>query len=183
MIPAQFRLTYLFIAQLIIDGHGEADDADVMLDQQAGQMKAIFEVKDGKWSMDWYIRTPQQVFDTIEPIQSKPKPKKKLSALDLPLPFNSVEFRDAWISWFNHRQEIKKPLSSETHKSQLKTMGAMGEKKAIDAIRFTIDKGWQGLHEADSYSNKKTETNGKLTSRISRQDAAALLNSAVGKRN
>ena len=183
MIPAQFRLTYLFIAQLIIDGHGEADDADVMLDQQAGQMKAIFEVKDGKWSMDWYIRTPQQVFDAIEPVQTKSKPKRKLGALDLPLPFDSLAFRDAWVSWFNHRQEIKKPISAETHKSQLKTMGVMGEKKAIDAIRFTIDKGWQGLHEPDAYSNNKTETNGNLTKRISRQDAADLLNSVITKRS
>jgi len=62
VIPAQFRLTFLFIAQLIIDGNGQADDEDVMIDPMAGQMKAIFEVKNGKWTMDWYIKNGSKQF-------------------------------------------------------------------------------------------------------------------------
>ena len=150
VIPAQFRLTYLFIAQLIIDGHGEADDADVMLDQQAGQMKAIFEVKDGKWSMDWYIKNGSKQF-------KKPTLKEVneyFSATVLPAEgqkfFNFYESK-GWMVGKNKMKDWKAAARNWITSSQDKL--------------------------------KSNETNGKLTSRISRQDAAALLDSAVGKRN
>ena len=150
MIPAQFRLTYLFIAQLIIDGHGEADDADVMLDQQAGQMKAIFEVKDGKWSMDWYIKNGSKQF-------KKPTLKEVneyFSATVLPAEgqkfFNFYESK-GWMVGKNKMKDWKSAARNWITSSQDKL--------------------------------KSNDTNGNLTKRISRQDAAALLNSAVGKRN
>lgn len=148
VIPAQFRLTYLFIAQLIIDGHGEADDADVMLDQQAGQMKAIFEVKDGKWSMDWYIKNGSKQF-------KKPTLKEVneyFSATVLPAEgqkfFNFYESK-GWMVGKNKMKDWKAAARNWITSSQDKL--------------------------------KSNDTNGKLTTRISRQDAAALLDSAVGK--
>lgn len=148
VIPAQFRLTYLFIAQLIIDGHGEADDADVMLDQQAGQMKAIFEMKDGKWSMDWYIKNGSKQF-------KKPTLKEVneyFSATVLPAEgqkfFNFYESK-GWMVGKNKMKDWKAAARNWITSSQDKL--------------------------------KSNDTNGKLTTRISRQDAAALLDSAVGK--
>ena len=148
MIPAQFRLTYLFIAQLIIDGHGEADDADVMLDQQAGQMKAIFEVKDGKWSMDWYIKNGSKQF-------------KKPTLKEVNEYFSATVLPDEGQKFFNF------------YESKGWMVGKNKMKDWRSAARNWITSSQDKL--------KSNDTNGKLTTRISRQDAAALLDSAVGK--
>lgn len=150
LIPAQLRLTYFFIVQLIIDGNGEADDADVMMDQQAGQMKAIFDVKDGKWSMDWYIKNGSKQF-------KKPTLKEVneyFSATVLPAEgqkfFNFYESK-GWMVGKNKMKDWK-----------------------------AAARNWITTSQDKLTSN---DTNGKLTTRISRQDAAALLNSTIGKGN
>jgi hypothetical protein len=55
-MPPQYRLTYLFIAQLIIDGDGQADQKDVEVTLHWTQFKSVFNVNDGKWTADWYIK-------------------------------------------------------------------------------------------------------------------------------
>lgn len=149
MIPAQLRLTYLFIAQLIIDGNGEADDADVMIDPYAGQMKAIFEVKDGKWSADWFIKNGSKQF-------KKPTLKEVneyFSATVLPAEgskfFNFYESK-GWMVGKNKMKDWKAAARNWITSSQDKL--------------------------------KENDTNGKLTARIKREDAAALLDSAITKR-
>jgi hypothetical protein len=150
VIPAQFRLTFLFIAQLIIDGGGQADDEDVMIDPMAGQMKAIFEVKDGKWTMDWYIKNGSKQFKnpTLKEVN------EYFSMTILPAEgqkfFNFYESK-GWMVGKNKMKDWKAAARNWITSSEDKL--------------------------------KSNDTNGKLTSKISRQDAAALLNSAVGKRN
>jgi hypothetical protein len=149
-INPQLRLTFFFIVQLIIDGGGQADDADVMMDPDAGQMKAIFEVKDGKWSMDWYIKNGSKQF-------AKPTLKEVtdyFSATVLPAEgskfFNFYESK-GWMVGKNKMKDWK-----------------------------AAARNWLKTSEEKLKSN---DTNGKLTSRISRQDAADLLNSVVTKRS
>lgn len=69
----------------------------------------------------------------------------------IPLLLSTEEFASAWRDWMKHRREIKKPVTpgSQTEKQTLKTLEEWGEKRAIDAIRYTIFKGWQGLAEKD----------------------------------
>ena len=76
-------------------------------------------------------------------------------------PFDSAEFLAAWENWVKHRKEIKKPLTQTQGLKQLALMGKKGERWAIDAMNYTIEKGWQGLqgrpdgHESTSPSSVK----------------------------
>ncbi len=65
------------------------------------------------------------------------------------LPFSSPEFSEAWSQWQQHRTEIRKPLKPTMRKAQLAELAAMGEQRAIAALRHTIAKGWQGIREPE----------------------------------
>lgn len=67
-----------------------------------------------------------------------------------PEKLNTDAFRTVWEDWKSHRLEIKKPLTATSIKGQLAELATWGEQRAINAIRFTIRKGWQGLREDDS---------------------------------
>lgn len=67
-----------------------------------------------------------------------------------PLPFTSEQFTEAWANWEKHRSEIKKPIKPTMREAQLAELAAMGEARAIAALRFTIAKGWQGIREPDA---------------------------------
>lgn len=59
------------------------------------------------------------------------------------------EFGEAWDEWVQHRVEIKKPLTPTSVRNQLRTFTGWGCKRSVDAIRYTIEKGWQGIREPD----------------------------------
>lgn len=61
-----------------------------------------------------------------------------------PLPHGSI-FAEAWETWQDHRNEIKHPLKPTMAKAQLKRLGAMSEKEAVEIIQHTVEMGWQGL--------------------------------------
>lgn len=71
------------------------------------------------------------------------------------LPFDSPEFAEAWADWRKHRTEIKKKLTPTSVKQQLKSFAENGEEWAIQTIRYTIEKGWQGLVPPDHLNNAK----------------------------
>lgn len=56
----------------------------------------------------------------------------------------------AWGAWCRHRLEIKKKITPETASGQLGKLAAMGETRAIAAIRHSIAGGWTGIFEPDS---------------------------------
>jgi len=64
-----------------------------------------------------------------------------------PLPFESEEFSNAWMSWIAYRKEIKKPIKETTMKAQWKEFALWGEQKSIISIEMSIKNGWQGLFE------------------------------------
>lgn len=72
------------------------------------------------------------------------------------LPFESPEFRETWQAFVKHRSEIRKPLRPTSTALQLEALKAMGEERAIAAIRHTIAKGWQGIREPDGAPGEKT---------------------------
>lgn len=94
----------------------------------------------------------------------------KRSVNDLPSPSSSVSeigemqegistpaFQEAWKDWESHRREIKKPLTRTSRKQQLASLAAMGERRAIAAIRHTIFKGWQGIREPEAKDPQKND--------------------------
>ncbi|MGI8602738.1 MAG: helix-turn-helix domain-containing protein [Verrucomicrobiales bacterium] len=65
----------------------------------------------------------------------------------LALPFQSDEFKQQWGLWCSHRTEIKKRLTPTCARGQLSDLAAMGESRAIQALKHTIAGGWTGIFE------------------------------------
>ena len=88
-------------------------------------------------------------------VNRKPTPSSssssssKIQSEQAPLPFASPEFSAAWSDWTIHRKEIRKALTPQSIRRQLKALEAMGEAKAIETINRSIEKGWTGLHEGN----------------------------------
>lgn len=80
------------------------------------------------------------------------------------LPFNSLEFQQAWDEWLQFRKErklpkyvpvgIKKTLTALVNKS------GNCEEVAIKMIEQSIEQNWQGIFEIKSSLNIKKEING-----------------------
>lgn len=66
------------------------------------------------------------------------------------LPFASPEFAAAWSDFEQHRRELRKKLTPRAAALQLKKLEAMGEPRAIAAIRHSVGNGWQGIFEPHS---------------------------------
>lgn len=57
----------------------------------------------------------------------------------------SMEFKDAWERWTQHRKELKKKMTPSMTKAALKKLATFGIIESIAIIDYTIEKGWQGL--------------------------------------
>ena len=81
----------------------------------------------------------------------KSKRKEEVPSANSPLflPFVSAAFQSAWEDFTKHRSEIRKPLKPTSTKMALAELQAMGERRAIIAIKHTIAKGWQGIREPE----------------------------------
>jgi uncharacterized protein YdaU (DUF1376 family) len=75
--------------------------------------------------------------------------KTKTAAAPPPLPFSSESFAESWADFQRHRSEIRKPLKPTSTKLALKELQAMGEARAVSALRHTVAKGWQGIREPE----------------------------------
>lgn len=73
------------------------------------------------------------------------------------LPFESKEFAEAWQAFVRHRAEIRKPLKPTSTALQLEALKAMGEERAVAALRHTTAMGWQGIREPDGTRTAKHE--------------------------
>jgi len=71
---------------------------------------------------------------------------------------NIPEFKSAWENWQQHRKEIKKPLTPQSIKMQMKEFTAWGPERAIKAIEFTIKKGWQGIKENENEQPSRAQS-------------------------
>lgn len=112
---------------------------------------------------------PQQ---QVIPVQAsaptpEPKPKKKkTSALDFPLPFESEEFKNAWMKFHQHRIEIGKPYMPTGHQEALKKCEVMGEKAAIEAIQNSLSGSYQGIfppNTGKSINNQNDKSHGNTS--------------------
>jgi len=56
-------------------------------------------------------------------------------------------FPESWKAWGKHRQELRKPMTPEQAKRQLKALERLGPQRAIAAIEHSIARGWQGIYE------------------------------------
>lgn len=98
-------------------------------------LKSPFKILNGAKDMDKDMDK-----NTVKDTQKAPTPT---------LPFDSRSFAEAWQDFIKHRTEIKKPLKPTSTKMILSSLKAMGERRAVIALRHTIEKGWQGVREPD----------------------------------
>lgn len=65
----------------------------------------------------------------------------------LPEPIDTPEVREWWDRWVTHRSEIRHALKPTTAQAQLRKLASMGAGRALAALRFSIEQGYQGLFE------------------------------------
>jgi hypothetical protein len=83
------------------------------------------------------------------------EPKRLGKTEDIPLPFESEAFGEAWEDWKKHRRELGKKLTTSTQVAQLKKLQTMGEAAAIACIRQSIENGWQGLFPPKDHASMR----------------------------
>ena len=79
--------------------------------------------------------------------EGKGRKEGRVEEIEIDLPFESEGFREAWNSWVTYRKEKKKKLTPSTIKLQLKKLESIGEVRAIEMIRNSILKSYEGLYE------------------------------------
>lgn len=113
------------------------------------------------------IETPVNVPSVVERKPRKPRKKPELYSEQAGLVLNQLaddKFAIAWQSWLEHRREIKKPVTKHAADLQLRRLRELGDTRAIALIEYTIERGWQGLHEdllpADRWSKESVMSGG-----------------------
>lgn len=66
---------------------------------------------------------------------------------DKQLPFFSAKFKTAWQEWVQHRKEKRKAITPTAQKKQLAYLETLGEDRAIVALNYSIQQGWEGIYE------------------------------------
>lgn len=83
--------------------------------------------------------------------------KKESTALAvvevIPVSINTPEFNAAWVKWHEHLKQKRKVATVHSRDLQLKNLEKMGVTRAISALHFSIEKGWQGIYEANNSNN------------------------------
>jgi hypothetical protein len=99
-------------------------------------------------------------YRTEQKRRRKKNPLTPFDALQVEIPeaIDCEAFRSAWTDWVAHRNDIRKKLTPTSVRQQLKEFSEWGAIRAVEAIRYTIAKGWQGIREP--------EVNGRPKKRI-----------------
>jgi hypothetical protein len=90
-------------------------------------------------------------------------PSRTKVAKPLTLPFADDEFVEVWEEWEQHRKEKRKPLTPTSTKKQFEELKAMGLRRAITAINFSISKGWTGIFEPKDQTPKSNKPKSEYT--------------------
>lgn len=92
----------------------------------------------------------------------------------IPESLKQPEFIAAWHDWLQHRKEIRKRMTPKATEGQLKTLEAIGTRRAVAAIHNSIANGYQGIFEpktAATTANQPKETTKARLARIRAQEA------------
>ena len=69
------------------------------------------------------------------------------SLFEYPVELDTPEFREAWEEWKQHRIEMRKKMTPTGSRRLLVKLATWGEERAIAAIHYSLEQGWQGLFE------------------------------------
>ncbi len=89
------------------------------------------------------------VLESMKPKAKRPKTVREVfkSKEELPESLNTVDFLINWAAWIAHRCEIRKPLTPTAARQQIAKLEAMGERRAVAALKHSTANGWQGIFE------------------------------------
>ena len=90
----------------------------------------------------------------------------------IPNSLSTPKFTEAWENWVQHRKEIKKPLTVKSVEMQMKEFVTWGPTGAVEAIEYTIKKGWQGIRRPESETNSKPSRKSYATDKTAIRDRA-----------
>lgn len=114
-------------------------------DRTAGEQPVNSQRTAGEQPADTPISKGRREEDKDTP----PTPPRGKSGEDPPLPFASQNFRITWEEWVEYRRQRREKKYTPLGLRRLfGELASWGEARAIDAIRLSITKGWQGIHEA-----------------------------------
>lgn len=106
-----------------------------------------------------------QSAETRQTNNTKQTNKAPGGATVAPLPFSSTQFVEAWEMWEQHRKEKRAKVTPTSRKQQLAKLEALGESKAIAAIRHSVANGYQGIFEPNENTIGNRNGNGRTTDR------------------
>jgi hypothetical protein len=83
---------------------------------------------------------------------------------ELPTALATPAFKAAWADWCSHLREKKKPLTPTACKQQLAKLSAMGQQRAIAALKHSTASNYCGVYEPDAprSTNGQSRTSGNL---------------------
>lgn len=79
----------------------------------------------------------------------KRQERAQVGELKIPDRLKTPEFLTAWAEWEQHRREIKHPLKPTQAQKQINLFAKWGESRSVEAINYTVMKGWRGIAEPD----------------------------------
>lgn len=81
-------------------------------------------------------------------------PTKKIIQFPMcPIPqkLATEAFQVAWSEWLEYKaKDLKEPMSERAQRMALHRMEAWGPERAVSAIEYSIERGWQGIFEYKS---------------------------------
>jgi type IV secretory pathway VirB10-like protein len=84
-----------------------------------------------------------------------PTPTPERAAQDvLPECLNTAEFKSAWGLWLSHLKQKRKTPTDHAKELQLKSLAAMGERRAVAALHHSTKNNWQGIFEPKDQSKQ-----------------------------
>lgn len=98
---------------------------------------------------------------TLQP-DNMSKKKPSIVEFEIPLLLRSKAFFEAWEMFVAHRKEKKKPVTPTSAKLILKKLESWGEKRAVAAIEYSVEKGWQGIFEPTGQQQETRTTVSKI---------------------
>jgi hypothetical protein len=95
-----------------------------------------------------------------EEYKSSSKEEDSAVKSEFPESLDTTAFLDAWRLWTKHRAEKKSKLTPTATKRQLAKLAAMGEARAIAAIKHSVENGYTGVFEPNESSGRKHQAPG-----------------------
>ena len=93
----------------------------------------------------------------------------------LPPRLDNPDFYGVWNEWLNHRGDIKKPLTQNMVKAQLKMMSREGTAVSIETMQSSMEQGWTGLfpEKITGRKNARIKNNKNINAGFNKGDGTA----------